>query len=41
MIPFFVKDMNKNIDDMIRLQKRGISVGGGISSNPCGKDVEL
>ncbi len=35
------KDINKNIDDMIRLQKRGISVGGGISSNPCGKDVEL
>ena len=35
------KDMDSNIDKMIELQKKGISSGVDISSNPCGTEVEL
>ena len=35
------KDMDGNIDKMIELQKKGISSGVDISSNPCGTEVEL
>ena len=35
------KDMDGNIDKMIEFQKKGISLGVDISSNPCGTEVEL
>ena len=35
------KDMDGDIDKMIEHQKKGISLGVDISSNPCGTEVEL
>jgi NADH:ubiquinone oxidoreductase subunit B-like Fe-S oxidoreductase len=40
-VPICDKDMDGSIDKMIELQKKGISSGVDISSNPCGTEVEL